>query len=97
MKDLKSINRLIDSYARLPSVGKKSAERMAYATLNMDEEAIIYTGESLTLEHSDKTEEKTEEKDKGEKTEEIVFGILLGIVLDLVYSVCLRVISKRHE
>ena len=40
MKDLKSINRLIDSYTRLPSVGKKSAERMAYATLNMDEENV---------------------------------------------------------
>lgn len=47
MKDLKSINRLIDSYARLPSVGKKSAERMAYATLNMDEETIKEFADAL--------------------------------------------------
>ncbi len=36
MKELKSINRLVDSFSRLPSVGRKSAERMAYAVLNMD-------------------------------------------------------------
>lgn len=47
MKDLKSINRLIDSYTRLPSVGKKSAERMAYATLNMDEETVKEFAEAL--------------------------------------------------
>lgn len=47
MKDLKSINRLIDSYARLPSVGRKSAERMAYATLNMDEETIKEFADAL--------------------------------------------------
>lgn len=47
MKELKSINRLIDSYARLPSVGKKSAERMAYATLNMDEQTIKEFSDAL--------------------------------------------------
>ncbi|MCQ2792097.1 MAG: recombination mediator RecR [Bacilli bacterium] len=47
MKELKSINRLVESYSRLPSVGKKSAERMAYATLNMDEENIKEFAEAL--------------------------------------------------
>jgi len=40
MKDLKSLTRLIDSFARLPSVGRKSAERMALAVLEMDEEDV---------------------------------------------------------
>lgn len=40
MKDLKSLNRLIDSFAKLPSVGRKSAERMALAILEMDEETV---------------------------------------------------------
>ncbi len=40
MKDLESINRLIDSFSRLPSVGRKSAERMAYAILNMDNDDV---------------------------------------------------------
>ena len=35
MKDLKSVTRLIDSFAKLPGVGYKSAEKMAYAVLNM--------------------------------------------------------------
>ena len=38
MKQLTSIERLIDSLMRLPSVGRKSAERMAYAILNMQKE-----------------------------------------------------------
>jgi recombination protein RecR len=33
MKDLKSLNRLIDCFVKLPGVGRKSAERMAYAVL----------------------------------------------------------------
>lgn len=37
MENLKALDRLIDSLAKLPSVGKKSAERMAYAMLEMDE------------------------------------------------------------
>lgn len=37
MENLKALERLIDSLAKLPSVGKKSAERMAYAMLEMDE------------------------------------------------------------
>ncbi len=38
MKELKSLERLIDSFAKLPSVGRKSAERMAYAILDMSED-----------------------------------------------------------
>lgn len=40
MQDLKSLQRLIDAFARLPSVGRKSAERMAYAVLGMDIEVV---------------------------------------------------------
>ena len=40
MKDLKSINILIDAFARLPGVGHKSAEKMAYSVLDMDEETV---------------------------------------------------------
>ncbi|MDD3207020.1 MAG: recombination protein RecR [Erysipelotrichia bacterium] len=40
MKDLKSLNRLVESFAKLPSVGRKSAERMALAVLEMNEEEV---------------------------------------------------------
>lgn len=40
MKELSALSRLIDSFLKLPSVGKKSAERMALAILEMDEEEI---------------------------------------------------------
>jgi recombination protein RecR len=40
MKDLKSLTRLIDSFGKLPSVGRKSAERMALAILEMEEEDV---------------------------------------------------------
>lgn len=40
MEKLKSLERLQESLAKLPSVGKKSAERMAYAMLEMDEEDL---------------------------------------------------------
>ena len=36
MEKLTSLDLLIDYLKRLPSVGTKSAERMAYAILNMD-------------------------------------------------------------
>ena len=43
MKDLKSIAKLTDSFARLPGVGHKSAEKMAYSVLDMsDEDAEIF-------------------------------------------------------
>ncbi len=38
MKELNSIQNLIDSFSKLPGVGVKSAERMAYAVLNLKEE-----------------------------------------------------------
>ncbi|MFA5282989.1 MAG: recombination mediator RecR [Bacilli bacterium] len=47
MKELKSLERLIDSLAKLPSVGRKSAERMAYALLDMPEEDIKEFSDSL--------------------------------------------------
>lgn len=40
MKSLQTIDRLINSFTRLPSVGKKSAERMAYAVLNMNKDDV---------------------------------------------------------
>lgn len=40
MKKLKALERLEESFNKLPSVGKKSAERMAYAILDMDIEDV---------------------------------------------------------
>lgn len=40
MEKLKALIRLEESLAKLPSVGKRSAERMAYAMLDMDEEDL---------------------------------------------------------
>lgn len=40
MEKLKSLERVEESLAKLPSVGKKSAERMAYAMLDMDEDSL---------------------------------------------------------
>lgn len=39
MKELPSITALIDSFSKLPGVGSKSAERMAYAVLTMRSES----------------------------------------------------------
>ncbi len=39
MKELPSIVSLVDSFSKLPGVGTKSAERMAYAVLNMKNES----------------------------------------------------------
>ena len=47
MKELKSIQKLIESFARLPGVGHKSAEKMAYAVLEMDDETVRMFSESL--------------------------------------------------
>ena len=38
--DLKALARLQESLAKLPSIGKKSAERMAFAMLEMDDEDL---------------------------------------------------------
>ena len=40
MKELKSINNLTDAFGRLPGVGHKSAEKMAYSVLEMDDETV---------------------------------------------------------
>ena len=40
MEKLKALVRLEESLAKLPSVGRRSAERMAYAMLNMDDEDL---------------------------------------------------------
>lgn len=40
MEKLKALERLEESFHKLPSVGKKSAERMAFAMLNMSEEDL---------------------------------------------------------
>lgn len=40
MEKLKSLIRLEESLAKLPSVGKKSAERMAYAMLSMEDDDL---------------------------------------------------------
>ena len=47
MEKLASLELLIDYLKRLPSVGTKSAERMAYAILNMDSEVVDGFAESL--------------------------------------------------
>lgn len=41
MNKLKALERLENSLAKLPSVGKKSAERMAYAMIDMDEDELL--------------------------------------------------------
>lgn len=48
MKELASLNALIDSFSKLPGVGVKSAERMAYAVLNMREEDAKQFSEAIT-------------------------------------------------
>ena len=41
MEKLKALQRLEESLAKLPSVGKKSAERMAYAMLDMEDDDLV--------------------------------------------------------
>lgn len=40
MKELKSITKLIESFSRLPGVGHRSAEKMAYSVLEMLDEDV---------------------------------------------------------
>ena len=47
MKTLKSLERLQESLAKLPSVGKRSAERMAFAMLEMDDEDLIEFSDAI--------------------------------------------------
>ena len=47
MDKLKPLTRLEDSLAKLPSVGRKSAERMAFAMLEMDDEDLNEFAEAI--------------------------------------------------
>ena len=38
MKELKTYNELVDSFSKLPGVGMKSAQRMAFSVIEMREE-----------------------------------------------------------
>ena len=48
MKKLKALERLEDSLAKLPGVGRKSAERMAFGMLEMDDYDIQEFAKALT-------------------------------------------------
>lgn len=47
MEKLQSLQRLEEALARLPGVGKKSAERMAYAMLNFSNEDLIEISDAI--------------------------------------------------
>ena len=48
MEKLKSLQRLEEGLAKLPGVGKKSAERMAYSMLNFSDEDLKEISESIS-------------------------------------------------
>lgn len=53
MKKLKNVETLTDSFSRLPGVGHKSAEKMAYSVLEMsDENAKIFAESILNVKKS---------------------------------------------
>ena len=47
MEKLKALTRLEESLVKLPSIGRRSAERMAYALLSMDEEDLNEFSDAL--------------------------------------------------
>ena len=47
MEKLKALIRLEESLAKLPSVGRRSAERMAYAMLNMEDEDLAEFSDAI--------------------------------------------------
>ena len=47
MKELRSISKLIDSFQRLPGIGHKTAEKMAYQVLEMKPESVEYFADAL--------------------------------------------------
>lgn len=47
MKELKSVTKLIEAFSRLPGVGHKSAEKMAYSVLEMDDEDVKMFSDAL--------------------------------------------------
>lgn len=40
MKELQSVERLVDSFSKLPGIGHKSAQKMAYSVLEMSDENV---------------------------------------------------------
>ena len=47
MKEFVSISKLIDSFQRLPGIGHKTAEKMAYQVLEMKDENVEYFASAL--------------------------------------------------
>lgn len=47
MKELRSITKLTDSFQRLPGIGHKTAEKMAYQVLEMDENVVKCFSDAL--------------------------------------------------
>ena len=47
MEKLKALVRLEESLAKLPSIGRRSAERIAYAMLNMDDEDLVEFSDAI--------------------------------------------------
>ena len=47
MKEFSSITKLIDSFQRLPGIGHKTAEKMAYQVLEMKDENVEYFADAL--------------------------------------------------
>lgn len=47
MKEFSSIAKLIDSFQRLPGIGHKTAEKMAYQVLEMKDENVAYFADAL--------------------------------------------------
>lgn len=47
MKELKSVTKLIESFSRLPGVGHRSAEKMAYSVLEMTDEDVEMFSDAL--------------------------------------------------
>lgn len=45
----KKLENLIESYKKLPTIGEKSAERLALATLEMNEDDVEFFSQSLSL------------------------------------------------
>ena len=47
MEKLKALVRLEESLAKLPSIGRRSAERIAYAMLNMEDEDLVEFSDAI--------------------------------------------------
>ena len=46
-KFIPAISRLIDEFAKLPGVGKKSAQRLAFYVINMDQSQAVNFAEAI--------------------------------------------------